>query len=250
MSPDDDRGQPGALPLGTWTLAGSLSALVDSYGLLLALLILDYVLLETVTSPYWSGLVAGVPVAVSLVLALHVSHAKHHTIVVGATLIFGTFVLAALQAATGSNQVRAAVNFALALLLLLTPLTILSRILRHPRVELETLLGAVCVYVIIGLLFGFLYGGLAKVMSKPFLAQPGPHAPADYLYLSFVTLTTVGFGDLTPLTPAARSVVVLEALIGQIFLVTLVARLVALFGNERPPTGGDTADRAETGPSA
>ena len=52
------------------------------------------------------------------------------------------------------------------------------------------------------------------------------------MYLSYVTLTTVGFGDLTPYTNLARSVVVLEALIGQIFLVTLVARLVALYSRD------------------
>ena len=68
------------------------------------------------------------------------------------------------------------------------------------------------------------------------------------MYLSYVTLTTVGFGDLTPYTNLARSVVVLEALIGQIFLVTLVARLVALYSSEHStPANLGSSARAVVG---
>ena len=84
-----------------------------------------------------------------------------------------------------------------------------------------------------------------RVGAEPFLAQPPPtvHQASDYVYLSFVTLTTVGFGDITPLSNLARSVVVLEALIGQIFLVTLVARLVSLYRREHSSSPIISRDR-------
>jgi hypothetical protein len=102
---------------------------------------------------------------------------------------------------------------------------------------METLFAVVDVYIIIGLIFAVVFIGMSNLFRPPqftaFLAQsPSHHPPSDYVYLSYVTLTTVGFGDLTPLSKMARSVVVLEALIGQIFLVTLVARLVSLYSAE------------------
>jgi hypothetical protein len=206
----------------------------DSYGLLLALLLLDYVLLSLIQTRRWSELVVGVPIVLSLLLAMHTSRAHIHAIraarLVGAVVI----ALGIVAAFTGQNLLSGAIGFVLCVLLFVSVYVILRRVLGHERVGMETILGALCVYIIIGLMFTFLFIAIARVSTTPFLAQPPPyHSPADYLYLSFVTLTTVGFGDLTPLSKLARSVVVLEALIGQVFLVTLVARLVALFGTEQ-----------------
>ena len=69
-------------------------------------------------------------------------------------------------------------------------------------------------------------------LSGPFFSQPGPHAQSEYLYFSFVTLTTLGFGDLSPHVGLPQGLTVLEALSGQIFLVTMVARLVTLWGRQ------------------
>jgi Ion channel len=108
------------------------------------------------------------------------------------------------------------------------PVTI-TRVLQHRRVTHETVLGALCAYVLVGLLFAFLYLAVSEVRDEPFFAQPGPHAQSEYLYFSFVALTTLGFGDLSPSVGLPQALTVLEALSGQIFLVTLVARLVTLW---------------------
>src|SRR5918992_444666 len=76
----------------------------------------------------------------------------------------------------------------------------LSRVLQHRRVTYETVLGALCAYVLIGLLFAFLYLAVSDVRDGPFFAQAGEHSQSEYLYFSFVSLTTLGFGDLTPTT--------------------------------------------------
>lgn len=212
----------------------------DSYGLLLALLLLDYVLLSLIQTKRWSDLVVGVPIVASMLLAMHTSRAHIHAIRLARVAGVIVVVLGIVSAFTGQSLLSGAIGFLFCLLLVVSVFVILRRVLGHERVGIETILGALCVYIIIGLMFTFLFIAIARVSTTPFLAQPPPyHSPADYLYLSFVTLTTVGFGDLTPASKLARSVVVLEAMIGQVFLVTLVARLVALFGTEQRRSEAD-----------
>ena len=67
------------------------------------------------------------------------------------------------------------------------------------------------------------------LQEGPFFAQPGEHTQSEFVYFSFVSLTTLGFGDLTPTRGLPQALTVLEALAGSIFLVTLVARLVTLW---------------------
>jgi hypothetical protein len=98
-------------------------------------------------------------------------------------------------------------------------------------VTYETVLGALCTYVLLGLLFAFAYLAVDE-LAGPFFTQPGPHGQSEYLYFSFVTLTTLGFGDLSPDVGLPQALTVFEALTGQVFLVTMVARLVTLWGRQ------------------
>ena len=119
------------------------------------------------------------------------------------------------------------VTYLLPVALLVTatlPIT-LSRVLQHRRVTHETVLGALCIYVLLGLLFAFVYLAVATLGDRPFFVQPGEHEQSEYVYFSFVTLTTLGFGDLSPAVGLPQALPSLEALLGQVFLVTLVARL-------------------------
>jgi hypothetical protein len=127
-------------------------------------------------------------------------------------------------------------------LLIGTPFAILRRILGQERVGAETVLSTLCVYVLIGLVFAFAFMTVTNLTEEPVIGQQRvesrqqvvrkvtPDTSPDLLFLSFASLTTAGFGDIAPATDLARAMVVLEALIGQIFLVTLVARLVAMWG--------------------
>jgi hypothetical protein len=245
-----DGAAPGTLgpqpdPSLPWWRSGAFRQAVrasDSYGLLLALLLVDYILLSLIQTRRWSDLVVGVPIELSLLLAMHTSRANIHAIRLARLAGVLVVTLGIVSAFTGQNLLSGAIGFLFCVLLIVSIFVILRRVLGHERVGTETILGALCVYIMIGLMFTFLFIAIARVSTTPFLAQPPPyHSPADYLYLSFVTLTTVGFGDLTPASKLARSVVVLEALMGQVFLVTLVARLVALFGTEQRRSEADVA---------
>jgi len=102
-------------------------------------------------------------------------------------------------------------------------------------VTAETLLGAVCVYILLGLVFTYSDYAVQVIGGGSFFAQSGTHNAADFVYYSYITITTVGYGDLTPAVGLPRTMAVIEALTGQIFLVVLVARLVSMY---QPKTRG------------
>lgn len=97
-------------------------------------------------------------------------------------------------------------------------------------VTVQTIAGALSAYLLIGLLFAAGFAALAHLGQDPFFAGGAPVNAKTLQYFSFTTLTTLGYGDFAVLTDAGRALAVLQALTGQIFLVTLVARLVSMFG--------------------
>lgn len=113
------------------------------------------------------------------------------------------------------------------------PVLVFRAIRRHPTVSLSTMLGAVTVYVLVGLFFAMVYRSILLFDPAAFTSANSELDPAAMQYFSFVTLTTVGFGDITAVTSIARTLVAFEALLGQIYLVTVVALVVGNFGRRR-----------------
>jgi hypothetical protein len=210
----------------------------DRYGVVFVLLLADYVVMVTSPSTRWTGLDPTLPIAVTVLFTLHTSNARKSVLRFAQVAIVLCAVAGVIEGVWNDKAMTGIPFLLVALLLVATPIAILRRVLTHSHVDLETIFAALSVYVVIGLIFGMLFTGIAHVVKNPpFLAQTKDATPSDCVYLSFVTLTTVGFGDLTPRTELARSGVVLVALIGQVFLVTLVARLVAMFGFAMPQRG-------------
>lgn len=108
----------------------------------------------------------------------------------------------------------------------------ITRALRDGRINMHRIMGAVGAFLLIGVMFSQLYRILALLVTDAFVIGGVPAPSAVFLprvnYFSFVTLTSLGYGDITPLHPFARAFVTLEALTGQLFLAILVARLVAM----------------------
>jgi ion channel len=217
----------------------------DSYGLLLTFLVVLYVVIAAVDhDSLWGRFFISVLLGAVLLLAFHTSHVRARGLAIGVVLVV---------IADTSNLVQALFDrhggdgstFIMFVLVLVAPVVILNRIIRHDTVGLETILGAICVYVLIAIAFAGIYAGVNDTESKGFFAQQVTPNNVDYLYFSFVTITTVGFGDLTAGTSTGRVLVTFEAMIGQIFLVTLVARLVSMYGVSRRPTRAGPDDSAE-----
>ena len=87
-------------------------------------------------------------------------------------------------------------------------------------------LGAIAAYLIVGMCFAFTYRAIAGIQSYPFFGSAGPGDLSDALFFSFVTLTTTGYGNLVPATNPGQSLAVMEAVLGQLFLVTAVAKII------------------------
>jgi voltage-gated potassium channel Kch len=115
-------------------------------------------------------------------------------------------------------------------------LAILHRILRHNTVTIQTVMGGISAYALIAFVMSSIYFGLDLLSDQEFLN--GVVNNGDYTYFSFVTLTTVGYGDITAATSLAKRLVVIEAFVGQVFIITFVARLVSLWGQPLRPGSG------------
>ena len=206
----------------------------DRYALVLGLLLVNYLLGVFPTSVLGDACRLALFV-VTLFLAVRTSHV-HRSLArwIAVVMIAGTVAVAILLL-VGANSLSAGVlNTWMSAVLLVTVLVIVRRVLTHEVVTVNTIFGALSAYLLIGFMFAAIYGALVNLDPTPFFAD-GKRAGTGVLqYFSFTTLTTLGYGDFVAATQAGRSLAVLEALAGQIFLVTLVARLVSAF---HPRTG-------------
>jgi voltage-gated potassium channel len=204
----------------------------DTYGLLLGLLMVTYVLIALLERSPWERLFISSALGLIVILTLHTSHVRARAFRFIVAIVFIIELATFVQAIIG-REGNDGTGYLMFILVLIAPLVILSRIMRHEVIGMETIMGALCVYVLLGIGFAGIYAAINDVEPLGFFAQPGPKTNVDFLYFSFITQTTVGYGDFTPGTDTGRVIVTFEALIGQVFLVTLVARLVSMYGTAR-----------------
>jgi hypothetical protein len=143
------------------------------------------------------------------------------------TALVLTVGLAVLQILTNSKALTATVAAFSGLLVIAIGVVIVRGIISEGTVSQRSVVGAICIYFLLGMLFLFAYGVVAVLDSGPFFAQGTDGTLALRLYFSFVTLATVGYGDYTTASNLGHMLSVLEALIGQLYLVTVIAVLVS-----------------------
>ena len=119
------------------------------------------------------------------------------------------------------------------------PIAIVRRLAHEKVVNLQVLAGALCLYLLIGLFFTFVYSIINAADTQPLFVQQASASSANITYFSFVTLTTTGYGDLTLRGDGPRMLAITEALLGQLYLVSAVALVVSRFGLERVTRRGD-----------
>jgi hypothetical protein len=201
------------------------------YGSLLVILIVTY-LLSALTV---GALVSTVQVLLFLgvvLIALRSGRFRRRTgRVIAVGLLLGTTAAAILQLVDQNGQGGALASLWTALILVLAVFFIVRQVLAQPEITEQSIYGALSAYMMIGLIFSAVYLAMWKFTgtSHSFFANGDPPNTKLFQYFSFTTLTTLGYGDFTAAGDGGRAVAVLEAMVGQMFLATLVARLVAGF---------------------
>jgi len=210
----------------------------DRFGLLLLLLASSFVALGFTAT--WMKVLASALQLAALVVAFAATGLRRDRVVLGTAAVAG-LVAVGLAAVTGPPGVAQGVAALASCVVLVAILVgVLDRVLRHRRVTSQTLFGAVCAYFLIGLTFSSVYLALDAFGSSPIFGERV--ATSVYSYFSFTTLTTVGFGDYTAVTDLGRRVVAIEAIAGEIFLATTLARLVSLFRGPGPAAPAPATD--------
>jgi hypothetical protein len=197
------------------------------YGVVLALLAATFLFLASDPTGRWVPLAAVGLEGATLLAALAAARAGRRFWGLAAVALIAAAIAGVAALASGRRDAGAAAALLSALLVGMAPVAIARDALHRRRVDPQSVLAVLCIYVMAGMAWAFLYRTIDEVERRPFFQQRVEATLGDHLYFSFVTLTTVGYGDLTPIGAPARALAVLEALSGQLYLVTVVALVVS-----------------------
>ncbi len=222
----------------------------DRFGLLLLILVIAYIVSAFVASP-WVNFTQIVLFLAAAGLAARTARLRPGTLhliivvaVIGSVSALTLLVTHSRDAAAGAAEMWAAVTLLFAVVL------IVRRVLSYRTVTIQSIYGAVSAYMILGLMFAAIYAGMYRFGGNTFFAGGQPGNVRTFQYFSFTTLTTLGYGDFTAAGDGGHAIAVIEAMTGQIFLATLVARLVAAFRGPslaRAPTTSRAATHKRPG---
>jgi hypothetical protein len=204
--------------------------IANAFGLVLLLVIATYILASLTKFSGWTGALIALVASATAVVGLASAEAPRGWARGAAGLGLIAVALAVLSAILDESEDLLGVAFlALVSLQLAATGAILRAVLAETEVGFRTILGAISVYTLFGLLFAFLYAALDRIQSSPLFGSAATVEQGDIILFSFTTLTTTGYGNLVPADQPGKMFAGLEMLIGNIFLVTLVAGLVALW---------------------
>ncbi|MBJ21775.1 MAG: hypothetical protein GY910_15225 [bacterium] len=208
------------------------------HGLLLGSLVALLVALPLVQTISGSTPRFSILLTLVLVAAVLVNSHQRWIFVVASLTGLGAVIGIAGAEFSGSSSLRLAAHLLSLGLLGFTTLVLLNSLIQANEVSRDTIVGGICVYLLVGLCFGMAFLAIADLQPGAFVSQSEALVPSladtsalatQLLYFSFVTLTTLGYGDITPVHDMAQMLAVAEAIVGQLYLTIFVARLVALY---------------------
>jgi hypothetical protein len=206
----------------------------ERYGLLLVGLLAAFLLQGVGSQHGWVEVLQTALLGVSVLLALWAASVRRGVIRAAAVFVLIVLAVCLVEALSGHPAGGPAL-VANAILVLIAPPAIVLGVLRGVRrngaVTFQTVFGVLSLYLLLGMLFAFTYGAIDRLGGAPFFSDGAAATPSRNLYFSFATLTTVGYGDYTARSNLGHTLAVLEALLGQLYLVTVVSVIVS---NLRP----------------
>jgi hypothetical protein len=204
-----------------------------SYAWLLAMIFTAFVVEGVAKASDISLIVVTALLSATTVLALHVANMRRPVILAGTAVGAALVATTLIQAATGGVDFATAA-VADAFLVAIAPPAIMVGVVRRLRathaVTIEAVVGVLCVYLLLGMCFAFIYGAIDRLGSGHFFAQNVAATASRTQYFSFTTLATLGYGDFTASSNLGHTLSVFEAILGQVYLVTIVSLIVANLG--------------------
>jgi hypothetical protein len=203
--------------------------LTNAFGLVLLLVLGTFVLSSLVRFSAWGAVAITALAGMSATVALSSARARPRFVVWIGRFSVVAVLLAVAGAVAGGRWFYGLAALLQMLLLLAGAVAVLRAVVTEERVGFRTILGAVSVYITLGLLFAMLYVGVDRIQDHPFFGTGAHLHTGDFNFFSMTTLTTTGYGNLVPAGQPGKMLAVMEMLLGQIFLVTLIARLVSMW---------------------
>jgi hypothetical protein len=198
----------------------------DSYGLVLLLILVSYGLSVSLTGA-WTSMVLAIQMA-TVWFVLRTSHARRAVRLFAGALLMVCGVVALLNVvASDATSGNGVVPVTAGLLYFIAPVSIIKHLGSRRQIDVETFLGSIAAYLSLGMCFAWIYYSLGVIQTGPFFGPQGDASFPQVLFFSFTTLTTTGYGNLVPAGNPGQSFAVLEMLLGQFFLLTAVAKVVA-----------------------
>ncbi len=213
------------------------------YGIVLLAITVPIVFSLAAPDAAWARALSVLLFAVAIVISLAVAQAHRRVQIVAFVLLLAACISAIVDVIVSDNGTVGVARAIVGLLIALAPFAMARGVVRHLRasrqVTLDAVYGAIAIYLMIGAFFATIDAAVGALGSDPFFNQV-PHASfEEFLYFSYVTLSTVGYGDFTPGHSLGRALAIAEALIGQLYLVTVLALLVS---NIAPRRSGEDVE--------
>jgi len=201
------------------------------YGAVLVLLTATFSFLAAAPHEAWTGPVRVALTGSTLLVALSTTpQVKRRVVRVAEKLVALALVASLIALFLASSHTGAGTSGILTAVMVATiPGVIVLGVKDQPSVTSQSVFGAICIYVLIGLFFSVVFGVIDEFGSQPFFANGHTGTSNTYLYFSFVTMTTTGYGDYTAASDLGRTLAVTEALVGQLYIVTVLALVVTRF---------------------
>jgi hypothetical protein len=215
----------------------------DDFGVVLVLILATIIVFAAATGP--SGQLASIALSGgTLLFVLHTAGAHGRTFRVSAAVVIAALLAATVAVFLGDTVSSATAGLVGLMLAVIAPIVILRRIVLAPTITVRIILGALAIYLLLGLAYAYLFPLIAVLSGEPFFVQTAAPGTQDYLYFSYTTLATIGYGDFTAAGSLERMIAVSEGLVGQLYLVSAVALLVGNVGRQlrRSDAVGDDAD--------
>ncbi len=219
--------------------AGGLTPREHGYGLLLILIISSLIFQLATSEGELVHIVTILLLGGTFLAAMWTSQARARPLRVATVVVVGVTIAAVIVFAATGELDDAGARIVSLILVAFAPVAIVHGLIRHfreeGRVTVQTMFGVLCIYLLLGSLFALIYGVIDDLGSKPLFGGEVTGTTSDYLYFSFTTLTTTGYGDLTAAIDLGRSFAITEQLVGQIYLVTVVAVIVGNLSRAATP---------------